>query len=123
MRFLSPRIHGILDYVTVGLFAAAPLLFMTEAVPEAVGACLAVAATLLLVSMFTRYPLGALRWIPFPVHGAIEFVTAPLLVAYPWIAGFSAAPIARTFFVVAGASLFVLWALTDYRAAGRDAGR
>lgn len=121
MRLLSPKIHGILDYLAAAGFAAAPLAFMINERTAAVIGCYALAGTLLVVSLLTRYPLGVVRVIPFTVHGAIEFVTAPLMMAYPWLAGFADIPAARNFFIVSGAALFVLWLITDYRAA--DAAR
>lgn len=120
MRLLSPKIHGVFDYLASIVFAVAPVLFMPDAVQAAAIACYAVAVTLLIVSLFTRYPLGAVRLIPFTIHGAIEFVVAPLLIAFPWIAGFSHLHDARLFFILAGVLLFALWLITDYRAADRE---
>lgn len=119
MRQLSPKLHGILDYLAAAAFATAPLLFMINERTAAVFGCYVAAATLLLVSLLTRYPLGVVRVIPFTVHGALEFVTAPLLVAYPWIAGFADIPGPRNFFIVSGAALFAIWLITDYKAADR----
>jgi hypothetical protein len=117
MNFLSPRIHGILDYLTSGMFALAPLLLRAEGSEVAVLACYVVAGTLLVVSLLTRYPLGAVRLIPFPVHGGIELVTSVGLVALPWLGGFADLPMSRWFFLGAGLSLFTLWCITDYRGA------
>jgi hypothetical protein len=121
MRLLSPKIHGVLDYLAVALFVSAPVVFMINERTAAVAGCYAIAATLLVVSLLTRYPLGVVRVIPFTVHGALEFVTAPLMIAYPWMAGFADLPGPRNFFIVSGAALFALWAITDYKAA--DAAR
>jgi hypothetical protein len=117
MRWLSPKTHGILDYVASAVFVTAPILFMIDEHTSAVFGCYLIAAVLLMTSLLTRYPLGAVKLIPFRLHGTLEFVAAPLIIAYPWIAGFSEVPAARSFFVGSGAALFVLWAITDYRAA------
>lgn len=119
MKILSPKIHGYIDYLTVAAFMLAPTVFMVEDVLPAVTGCYVVAGALLMTSLVTRYPLGALPVVPFTVHGALEFIIAPLLVAYPWIAGFSEVPGPRNFFIAAGAALFLVWLLTDYRAADR----
>ena len=42
---------------------------------------------------------------------------ARIIVAYPWIAGFADVPTARNVYIVAGAALFLVWVVTDYRAA------
>lgn len=117
MNFLSPRIHGILDYLTAGMFALAPTYLQAEGSQVAIMACYVVAGTLLLVSLLTRYPLGALRVIPFPVHGKIEFLAAAGLCALPWLGGFDGLPLSRAFFLYSGLSLLTLWLITDYRGA------
>ncbi len=119
MKLLSPRIHGIFDYATAATFAVAPMLFMLGHSRVPIVACHVMAGTLLVVSLLTRYPLGALRIIPFPVHGMIEVVSSVGLVALPWLGGFADQPVARTFFVAAGLSVFTLWLVTDYAAAER----
>lgn len=119
MKLLSPKVHGYIDYLTSALFALAPAMFMIEGVPRAVMGCYVIAGGLLLVSLMTRYPLGVVRVVPFPVHGALELILAPLIVAYPWIAGFDHIGTARNFYIIAGAALFLLWLITDYRGVDR----
>ncbi|PCC73639.1 hypothetical protein SAMN02745121_07388 [Nannocystis exedens] len=116
MRFVSPRVHGVLDYLFGALFLIAPFWFdfMNGAAQLA---AFVVGGSLLLVSLLTRYPLGALRVIPFPVHGGIELVGSVALIALPWLAGFQAASPERDFFVATGIILLALWATTDYKAA------
>lgn len=117
MNFLSPRIHGILDYLTVIAFALAPMFLQAEGSQVAMISSWVAAGTLLLVSLLTRYPLGALRLIPFPIHGKIEFFMAAGLCALPWIGGFENLPMSRMFFLGSGMSLLSLWLITDYRGA------
>ena len=117
MNFLSPRIHGILDYFTAGLFALAPIFLQADGSQVAIFSCYVVAGTLLVLSLLTRYPPGVLRIIPFPVHGSIEFFTAVGLCALPWIGGFAELPMSRMFFLGSGMSLLSLWLITDYRGA------
>lgn len=119
MRLLSPMVHGYIDYVASGVFALAPAIFMIEGVPPAVMGCYVISGALLVVSLMTRYPLGVVPLVPFTVHGAAELLGAPVIVAYPWIAGFERFAVARNFYIVAGAGVFLLWLITDYRAADR----
>ncbi len=119
MKLLSPKIHGYIDYLTCAVFALAPAMFMIEGVPRAVMGCYVIAGGLLLVSLMTRYPLGVVRVVPFPVHGALELIGAPVIVAYPWLAGFAHIDMARNFYIIAGVAVFLLWLITDYRAADR----
>jgi hypothetical protein len=94
-------------------------MFMIEGVPPAVMGCYVISGALLLVSLMTRYPLGVVPFVPFTVHGALELLGAPVIVAYPWIAGFERVAPARDFYIVAGVAVFLLWLITDYRAADR----
>lgn len=116
MKLLSPQIHGMVDYLLGVLFIVAPF-WLNFVSPLAQIISLAVGASVLLLSLLTRYPLGVLRVIPFTVHGAIEFIAAIALIAMPWLAGFDGVPPARNFFVGAGVALFAVWMTTDYKAA------
>lgn len=116
MKFVSPRVHGVLDYLYAALFFAAPFwLDFTSRTARL--SCFVFAGAILLLSVLTRYPLGVVRVIPFTVHGGIEFVAALALIAMPWLAGFQDALIARNFFLATGIVLFGLWMTTDYKAA------
>lgn len=116
MKFLSPQIHGVIDYLLGALFLVAPFWFDFVS-PLSQIISLAIGASVLLLSLLTRYPLGLLRVIPFPVHGALEFVAALALIAMPWFVGFEGVPPARNFFVATGVALFAVWLTTDYKAA------
>jgi len=112
MKILSPKIHGVLDYVVVLAFLAAPSLVGLTGVAAQLSYALAVVH--LAVTLTTDFSMGAFRLIPLPVHGWIELAVAPTLAAAPWILGFDAR--ARMFYVAAGAAIFLAWAATDYRA-------
>lgn len=119
MKFLGPRAHGVLDYIIVVTFLLAPALFGFYGLPATL--CYVLAAAHLLLSLLTDYPLGAAKIIPFTMHGALEFVIALALVAFPWLLGFSQMPGATSFFVVSGIVVFFIWLVTDYKAAERYA--
>ena len=115
MKILSPKIHSVLDYAVVLVFLAAPTLLGMTGVAALLS--YALAAVHLTLTLLTDFPMGALRVIPLTVHGLIELVVGPLLIAAPWILGFTAH--ARIFYVAAGATIFVTWCATDYRANSR----
>ena len=118
MKILSPRAHGYLDYMVVVAFALAPSLLGFSKVPATVSYVLA--AVHLMETLITRFPLGVIKILPFTVHGSIEFVLSFLLVAMPWIFGYSSEPAARNYYVASGIALFVVWLITDYKAADRS---
>jgi hypothetical protein len=110
---IPPRVHGILDYVTVVAFAAAPSLVGLDGSARILAYTLA--AVHLTLTLITAFPLGVAGIVPFRVHGAIELLVSISLVAVPWLLGFAALPAARNFYVGAGAAIFVVWLLTRYR--------
>ena len=118
MNLLNARLHGFLDVVTVVVFLLAPFLFGLGGYVAAVAWGFAVVH--LLMTLFTRYPLGVVKVIPFPIHGVVELVVGVVLVlAMPRLLAASLGSPARTFFVGAGVAILAVWALTRYRESPR----
>lgn len=115
MKILSPKVHGYLDYLVVVAFALAPTIFGLTGLPATISYVLAVVH--LALTLITAFPLGVASLVPFTVHGWVELLVSIGLVALPFIAGFSDAPDARNFYIVAGAVIFIVWLITDYKAA------
>ena len=113
MKVLSPRAHGVLDYLSVATFFLAPTLFGFGGTPALVSRVLAVAY--LAFSLLTAYPLGLARVVPFPAHVAFDMVLGVALLAAPWLLGFADVDAARNFFLVMGAISIVVPSLTDAR--------
>ena len=115
-KVIAPRTHGVLDYLVVVLLALAPALFGFSGAPEVLARTLA--GAYLFITLFTAFPLGVVKFIPFPVHGMIEAVAGVAALAAPWLFGFADdQPAARNFFVFLGAMELIVFALTDWRAA------
>jgi hypothetical protein len=117
MKILSPRVHGYLDYLVVVAFALAPTLLDFSKTPATISYVLA--AVHLTETLITKFPLGLIKILPFTVHGSIEFVLSFVLVAMPWIFGYADEPAARNYYVASGIGLFLVWVMTDYKAADR----
>ena len=113
MKIISPFIHGFLDYFTVALFAIAPIVLSFAELPKLI--CFALAAVHLVTTLLTAFPLGVAALIPFPIHGWMERVIGPVLVALPFVLGF--AGLAVWFFVAAGVTIVLVALVTDYHAA------
>ncbi len=113
MRFLSPKVHGVLDYVLVAVFALAPSFLHLVGAAQLL--CYSIAVTIFALSFFTRYPLGVVKKIPFPVHGNIELAGALTTIAAPWVFGFPLFDTARNFFLFMGGLVVLVWLVTDYR--------
>lgn len=118
MKVISPRMHGYLDFLTVILFLLAPTLFGLNQIPALLAYSLA--AIHLLVTLTSDFPFGIVKLIPFPVHGWIERVVGPALIAVPFILGFATDEVARNFYIAAGLVIIVVGVLTDYQGKLRD---
>jgi hypothetical protein len=116
MKPINGRLHGILDYLTVLVFALAPSVLGLTGIAAGLSYLLAVVH--LLVTLATDFELGVARLLPARWHGRIELVVGPVLVVVPWVLGFSDDATERTFFVVVGVVIFAVWALTTYQRRG-----
>jgi hypothetical protein len=85
-RPFDPTLHGVLDYSTGALLQVLPKALDIDGdtsgrIMRASGAAHAG------YSLFTKYPLGAVKLIPFPVHLGIDAAGAVALGAAPFITG------------------------------------
>lgn len=112
---LNPTIHGFLDYILAAFLFFAPAMFGFTGVAATIFYIAAFAH--LAMSLVTAYPLGVFKKLPFTIHGKIEIAAAIFLIVAPWLFGFSEFDVARNTYVIVGAGLAVVWALTNYRAA------
>ena len=116
LRLLNPTIHGVLDY---GLALAFLVLPGVLDFPQmAANLSYIIGVVYLGASLLTKYPLGALKLIPFPVHGTLEAIMAASWIVMPWIFGYAGHAAARNFFVIAGVALLGVVLCTDYRSTG-----
>ena len=107
-KVLSPLVHGVLDYATVAAFALAPSLLGLHGTAAVLSYLLAVVH--LLMTLATDFPLGAVRKVPFRLHGIVELVVGAILVVLALVFPEDA----RLFFLVMGTAILVVWLLTDY---------
>lgn len=116
MKPINPLLHGVLDYALAVAFLILPGVLGFS--PEAASISRVIGVVYIGASLLTRYPLGALELIPFPVHGVLESIMAASWIVLPWVLGFQDDSAARTFFMLAGIGLLLVAALTNYRASG-----
>ncbi|MCU1347237.1 MAG: hypothetical protein JWO56_267 [Acidobacteria bacterium] len=112
-RAISPLFHGIIDYLLVIILAIGPGVAGFHGKQQLF--CYVLAAVHFLLTVVTRFPLGAAKIVALTTHGAIELLVAILLIVLPWMASFSAGVNSRNFFVCIGVLILIVWAMTDYR--------
>ena len=118
MKVISPRIHGYFDFLTVFIFLLAPTLLGLGQLSAILAYSLAVVH--LIVTLASDFPFGVVKLIPFTIHGWIERMVGPLLIAIPFILNFSDEEVARNFYIAMGIIIIVVGMLTDYQAEVRD---
>ena len=88
MRFISTRIHGVLDYLSGLLILASPWIFGFATGGAAQWVPVIVGAMILLMSIMTNYEAGMVKAIPMPAHLTMDVLAGVVLAASPWIFDF-----------------------------------
>jgi hypothetical protein len=111
MKIISDTTHGILDYVTVALFALAPTVLGLTGTAALIS--YALAGIHLTMTVLTDMPLGVIKLIPMKLHAIVEMLVGPVLVL-----GALALPMlfagGQAFFITAGVVIFAVWLLSNY---------
>lgn len=112
MKFISPKVHGLIDYIVVLFLLASPAYFGFTGLLA--NFTYALAAVHLLLTILTAYPFGLIKKIPFQAHGAIELLVgiALIILAYTLFAGND---LGKLFYVIFGTVVLLTWFVTDYK--------
>ena len=86
---ISIRTHGVIDYVVGVLLILAPYILGFANGGPAMWVPILLGASIIVYSLLTRYPLSVAKVIPFNVHLGLDAVGGLLLLASPWLFGFS----------------------------------
>lgn len=97
-----PRfLHGVIEYVAGVLFIAAPfLLGFDESSAQVLSIVLGIAILILAAS--SEGPTGMVSQIPVTLHVALDYALVIVLVAAPFLFGFSGEAASTAFFLVLG---------------------
>lgn len=121
MNRLQPLPHAFIDYAMAAKLMAAPWLFGYSDNQTATMCSISSGIAVAGLSLMTDYPLGAIKMIPFPVHGVIEASAAVMTAASPFLAGFSDNKRATWTHLIAGIATLAVVAITDYNAKANQA--
>jgi hypothetical protein len=117
MGLISARTHGIVDYAAIVWLAITPRLVGFGVASTAVS--LTASMVILLIAITTLYPLGLLRVVPLAGHLVMDYLLGALLVASPWLFGFSPLDPGGPFVVGAGVSILATALMTAAQASRR----
>jgi len=89
MRFLSTRVHGVLDYVMGLLLIASPWLFGFGTGGAETWVPVILGMSVIFYSLITDYELGVTPGISMKTHLWLDGISGLFLAASPWLFGFS----------------------------------
>jgi len=113
MKFISPKIHGLIDYFSIVFFLISPAVFGFTGFAAIL--CYALGGAHLLLTLFTSFPLGLIKLVPVGVHALIELVVGVGLVALALSVFRHTSENSFLYFDIAGTLVLLTWAVTDYR--------
>jgi hypothetical protein len=114
VKLLPAWFHAIADYA-VGILLIVVAL-VDNGSTGAVATGVVVGAVVLIVSALTRYPLGIVKVLPFPVHSGGDYLAAALLIVAPFALNFADAEGGMAaFYVAMGVAVLAVSLLTNYQ--------
>jgi hypothetical protein len=111
---VPPFAHGLLEYGAGVLLLAAPFVFAFESDAATAIAILAGLGVLVLAAS-TASSTGLAKIIPLSVHALLDLAVVALLVAAPFVFGFSDEGAPTAFFIVLGVFHLLLTIATRFR--------
>lgn len=110
-KVVSPRIHAILDYISVGMFLMGALQWWRRNPRAAVASAMAGAGSLAL-NLLTDYPGGVRKVISLPVHCELDTGVGALVAMLPKTLSFDDAR-EKNLFALQGTAITIAAQLTD----------
>jgi hypothetical protein len=99
--FVSPQVHGVLDYPLAAILIAGPLVLDFDYKAASVIA-LVFGAGAAVLAVATAWSTGIFKIIPPLVHAYVDVVVTLALIVLPFAVGFSYRTPALVFYVVVG---------------------
>ena len=117
---ISRFLHGAIEYVAGILLIAAPFLFAFES-NAAVALSVVAGVVVIAVAASTDGPTSLVNSIPVPAHLLLDFALAGVLIAAPFLFGFSDESAPTAFFIVLGVLHLLVTIGTRFKPAGEQA--
>jgi hypothetical protein len=114
VRILPAWFHAVADYAVGALLIVVAIAVGGSAGAIATG--VVVGATVLVVSMMTKYPLGVAKVLPFTVHSAGDYLASALLLVAPFALNFRDGDGGLAdFYMVIGIAVLAVSLITNYQ--------
>ncbi len=115
---LSAFVHGAVEYAVAVLLIVAPFLFGFDS-GSATAFSIVVGVLVLVITSSSDLPTGLAKVIPLAIHVVTDFALAGVLIASPFLFGFSDESAPTAFFIVVGVAHLLLTIATRFLP-GRD---
>jgi hypothetical protein len=89
MRFISTKVHGVMDYLMGILLIASPWLFNFAGGGAETWVPVILGASTIIYSLLTDYELSISRTLSMRTHLTLDLLSGIVLAASPWLFGFS----------------------------------
>ena len=113
-------VHGLIEYVAGVAFVVAPFLIDYKS-DAATAVSIVVGLAILAIAAATDGPTSLVDAIPVSAHVVLDYVLAVLLVALPFLAGFSDETEPTAFFIALGVAHLLITIGTRFRPARETA--
>jgi hypothetical protein len=121
MKFISPKIHGLIDYLVVVFLLASPGIFGFTGLVAVF--TYALGAVHLLLTAATNYPLGIVKIIPVSLHATVEVLVGIILIVLAYTLFNDNAGGSKLYYVIFGTVILLTWLVTDYVGAHHPSGQ
>ena len=112
LRIITPRVHGLLDYMSAIVLILAPsVLEFNEVSPYAYWLSVIAGVILILYSLMTDYDFSIGMLIPLKTHLVIDFSAGVLFILWPFIFDFTG--LALAYYLVMGFGILLVVGLTQ----------
>jgi len=109
--------HGLIEYLAGIALIAAPFVLSFES-GAATALSIVIGVVILGIAAATEGPTSLIDQIPRPAHVALDYVLVVVLIAIPFLAGFSSETSPTVMFIVLGVAHLLITIGTRFRTGG-----
>jgi hypothetical protein len=106
-------VHGLLDYIAGVLLVASPFLFSFDS-DAATAVAIVIGVVILIIAASTAMTTGLIKSIPVAAHVVMDYIVSALLIASPFLFGFSEDGTATAFFIALGVVYLLMTIATRF---------
>jgi len=115
-------VHGVIEYAAGALLVVAPFLFGFDS-GAATAVSIAIGVLIIAIAAASDGPTSLVDRLPRPAHVALDYVLVPLLIAMPFLAGFSDETAPTALFIALGVAHLLVTIGTRFRSPAPPAKR